>query len=76
VAAGGVLVLLLLGQIALGGWMAANQAALACQGFPRCNGSWWPEMQLAAALPGWSVLQAGMLRCQLLRWWRCTGCTG
>lgn len=54
-----MLVLLLLGQIALGGWMAANQAALACQGFPRCNGSWWPEMQLAAALPGWSVSSGG-----------------
>ena len=48
-----MLVLLLLGQIGLGGWMAANQAALACQGFPRCNGDWWPAMQLSAALPGW-----------------------
>jgi cytochrome c oxidase assembly protein subunit 15 len=48
-----LLLLVFAGQIALGGWMAANQAALACQGFPRCNGDWWPAMQLSAALPGW-----------------------
>ncbi|WP_242673595.1 heme A synthase [Aquitalea sp. USM4] len=48
-----LLLLVLAGQIALGGWMAANQAALACQGFPRCNGEWWPAMQLSAAWPGW-----------------------
>ena len=48
-----LLLLVLVGQIALGGWMAANQAALACQGFPRCNGDWWPAMQLSAAWPGW-----------------------
>jgi cytochrome c oxidase assembly protein subunit 15 len=48
-----LLLLLVLGQIALGGWMAANHAALACQGFPRCNGQWWPDMQLSAAWPGW-----------------------
>jgi len=34
--------LLLALQIALGGWIAANHATLACQGFPTCNGSWWP----------------------------------
>jgi cytochrome c oxidase assembly protein subunit 15 len=48
-----LLLLVLAGQIGLGGWMAANQAALACQGFPRCNGDWWPAMPLSAALPGW-----------------------
>ncbi|NWK77999.1 heme A synthase [Aquitalea sp. LB_tupeE] len=48
-----LLLLVLAGQIGLGGWMAANQAALACQGFPRCNGDWWPTMQLSAALPVW-----------------------
>jgi heme a synthase len=34
--------LLLVVQIGLGGWVAANHATLACQGFPTCNGSWWP----------------------------------
>jgi len=31
-------------QIALGGWVSSNYAVLACSGFPKCNGSWWPEM--------------------------------
>lgn len=31
-------------QIALGGWVSANYAGMACIGFPRCNGVWWPEM--------------------------------
>ena len=38
-----VLALLLL-QIALGGWVSSNYAVLACQGFPACNGQWWPAM--------------------------------
>jgi cytochrome c oxidase assembly protein subunit 15 len=29
-------------QIALGGWVSTNYAVLACAGFPRCNGQWWP----------------------------------
>lgn len=35
---------LLVMQIALGGWTSANYAALACQGFPACNGEWLPAM--------------------------------
>ena len=31
-------------QIALGGWVSSNYAVLACQGFPTCNGQWWPAM--------------------------------
>jgi len=31
-------------QIILGGWLSANYAALACTGFPTCNGFWWPPM--------------------------------
>jgi cytochrome c oxidase assembly protein subunit 15 len=31
-------------QIALGGWVSANYAVLACTGFPRCNGQWWPAV--------------------------------
>jgi len=34
-------------QVALGGWVSTNYAVLACQGFPTCNGQWWPEMELA-----------------------------
>jgi heme a synthase len=35
--------ILLVGQIALGGWVSANYAGIACIGFPTCNGSWWPN---------------------------------
>lgn len=31
-------------QIALGGWVSANYAALACSDFPTCQGQWWPAM--------------------------------
>jgi len=45
---GGLGLLLLVVQIALGGWVSANYAALACGGFPLCNGSWMPEMDFAS----------------------------
>lgn len=35
--------LLLIGQVALGGWTSTNYAALACTDFPACHGSLWPE---------------------------------
>lgn len=31
-------------QIALGGWVSSNYAALACSDFPTCQGNWLPEM--------------------------------
>ncbi len=31
-------------QIALGGWVSANYAGIACIGFPQCNGHWLPHM--------------------------------
>jgi cytochrome c oxidase assembly protein subunit 15 len=36
-------------QIALGGWVSSNYAALACPDFPTCLGSWLPEMDFAQA---------------------------
>ncbi|MDF0751403.1 COX15/CtaA family protein [Marinobacter sp. 71-i] len=30
-------------QIALGAWTAANYAAVACTDLPTCQGEWWPE---------------------------------
>jgi heme a synthase len=33
-----------LAQVALGGWVSANYAVLACTEFPTCQGSWWPAM--------------------------------
>jgi heme a synthase len=35
-------------QVALGGWVSTNYAVLACQGFPQCNGQWWPAMDAAS----------------------------
>lgn len=31
-------------QVALGGWVSSNYAALACTDFPRCQGAWLPAM--------------------------------
>jgi cytochrome c oxidase assembly protein subunit 15 len=36
-------------QIALGGWVSANYAALACVDFPTCGGDWLPEMDFRHA---------------------------
>ena len=36
-------------QIALGGWVSSNYAALICNDFPTCLGTWVPEMDFAAA---------------------------
>lgn len=33
-------------QVALGGWVSSNYAALACHDFPTCHGEWWPAMDL------------------------------
>ncbi len=33
----------LVGQILLGGWTSSNYAALACPDLPQCLGQWWPE---------------------------------
>lgn len=38
----GLAAVLLVGQLALGGWVSSNYAGIACQGFPTCNGQWWP----------------------------------
>lgn len=40
----GLAAALLVLQLALGGWVSSNYAGIACQGFPTCNGQWWPAM--------------------------------
>jgi len=35
--------IVLICQIALGGWTSSNYAALACPDLPTCNGEWWPK---------------------------------
>ncbi len=49
-----LVLLLLLVQTTLGGWVSTNYAVLACTGFPRCNGEWWPAMDAGA---GFAVLR-------------------
>ncbi len=39
--------LLVVVQIALGGWVSANYAALACTDVPLCQGQWWPDADFA-----------------------------
>lgn len=41
---------LVVAQVALGGWVSTNYAVLACADFPTCQGSWWPAMDLATGL--------------------------
>jgi cytochrome c oxidase assembly protein subunit 15 len=36
--------LVVIAQIALGGWVSTNYAALACIDFPACHGEWLPQM--------------------------------
>jgi cytochrome c oxidase assembly protein subunit 15 len=36
-------------QIALGGWVSSNYAALACPDFPQCQGQWRPNMHFEHA---------------------------
>ena len=42
-------------QVALGGWVTSNYAALACPDFPTCHGEWVPPMDFRQ---GFDVLQA------------------
>ncbi len=42
---------LLVGQIVLGGWTSANYAALACPDFPTCQNQWWPPLDIQAFTP-------------------------
>ncbi len=46
---------LLLIQIALGGWVSTNYAALACMDFPTCHGQWIPPMDFEG---GFSLVRA------------------
>lgn len=40
-------VMLVLCQIALGGWVSSNYAGVACVGFPQCNGQWLPSLDFS-----------------------------
>lgn len=61
-------VLIVFCQIALGGWVSANYAGLACVGFPSCNGLWWPQMEFSKGFYLFSAVgenyQGGLLDSQ------------
>ena len=42
-------------QVALGGWVTSNYAALACPDFPTCHGAWVPPMDFGR---GFDIFQA------------------
>lgn len=51
-----VALLVVIGQIALGGWTSTNYAALACTDFPTCHGQWWPQADFGEGFVLWRGL--------------------
>lgn len=45
--------IILILQIALGGWTSSNYAALVCPDLPTCQASWWPDMNFSEAFVLW-----------------------
>ncbi len=43
-------------QIALGGWVSANYAAVACPDLPTCQGAWWPAADFGEGFVLWRGL--------------------
>ena len=43
-----IALLVVFAQIALGGWVSTNYAALHCPDFPTCQTAWWPPMDFSA----------------------------
>lgn len=48
--------IVLAGQIFLGGWTSTNYAALGCPDFPTCHGRYWPDMDFKEAFTLWHGL--------------------
>jgi cytochrome c oxidase assembly protein subunit 15 len=61
-----VTLVLVAAQAALGGWVSTNYAVLACTGFPQCNGTWWPAIDMAAGFTLLRGLGEGGLTLQAL----------
>lgn len=52
-----VMLVLVLMQVALGGWVSTNYAVLACDEFPTCHGGqWWPQLDFAQGFQLWREL--------------------
>lgn len=52
----GLSFVLLVLQAALGAWVSANYAVLACTDFPKCQSSWWPLMDFSEGFELWRPL--------------------
>lgn len=52
----GLALIILVTQIALGGWTSSNYAALACPDFPTCQGAWMPETDFKEGFILWRGL--------------------
>jgi len=55
-AAAALALLLLIGQIFLGGWTSTNYSALACPDLPTCQGRWLPDLDVKTAFTLWHGL--------------------
>jgi len=43
-------------QVGLGAWVSSNYAVLACDTYPLCQNSWWPDMDMDKAFELWRGL--------------------
>ena len=43
-------------QTGLGAWVSSNYAVLACDTYPQCQNSWWPDMNMDKAFELWRGL--------------------
>jgi cytochrome c oxidase assembly protein subunit 15 len=43
-------------QVGLGAWVSSNYAVLACDTYPLCQNSWWPDMNMDKAFELWRAL--------------------
>jgi len=51
--------LVVLGQVFLGGWVSSNFAAMVCSDFPQCNGQWIPQADFWSAIDFFRGLETG-----------------
>lgn len=51
-----LVLLMMLLQVTLGGWVSTNYAVLACNDFPMCQGQWWPVMDFRQGFEVWRAL--------------------
>lgn len=51
-----VAVFFLILQILLGAWVSSNYAVMACNTYPECQGSWWPDMNFDKGFEFWRPL--------------------